>query len=216
VVFVTAVEQEVSRRRRGAELEDAICAAAFEELTDVGFAGFTIESVAARAQTGKASIYRRWATKNELLIEAFCRGIPTPDGCFMAAEVDDSVGTRDALHVVVSMMIEGLSGPENATVHAIASEAARDPAFGQAVDREMLGPRRQGLVALFERGIARGDVRPEAPIQLVAEMIPAVVMTRVLFQHRPPGPELIAQLVDQLAMPLLTGCPDDRTARPTG
>ena len=96
-----AAEPGVNRRRRGAELEEAICHAAYEELTDVGFAAFTIESVAARAQTGKASIYRRWATKNALLMDAFCRGIPTPDGCRMAAEIDDSVGTRDALMIVV-------------------------------------------------------------------------------------------------------------------
>ena len=202
---MTAIEHEVSRRRRGAQLEDAICQAAYEELTDVGFAAFTIESVAARAQTGKASIYRRWTTKNALVMDAFCRGIPTPDGCRMAAEIDDSVGTRDALHIVVTMMIESVTGEKSASVHAIASEAARDPAFGQTVDREMLAPRRQGLVELFQRGIERGDVDPRAPVRLVAEMIPAIMMTRVLFQHRAPGPELISQLVDDLAMPLLRG-----------
>lgn len=194
-----------SRRRRGAELEDAICVAAFAELSEVGFAAFTIESVAARAQTGKASIYRRWSTKNDLLMEAFCRGVPTPAGCLMAAEVEDSVGTRDALHTVVSLMIESMTGPNSATVHAIAGEAARDPAFGRAVEREMLAPRRQGLVELFERGIGRGDVAAGAPIGLVAEMIPAIVMSRITFEHQSPGPELAAQLVDQLAMPLLRG-----------
>ena len=215
VIEQAATEHEVSRRRRGAELEDAICHAAYEELTDVGFAAFTIESVAARAQTGKASIYRRWATKNALLIDAFCRGIPTPDGCRMAAELDDSVGTRDALLTVVTMMIEGVTGEKSASVHAIASEAARDPAFGQAVDREMLAPRREGLVELFHRGVERGDVHPQAPIRLVAEMIPAMMMTRVLFQHLAPGSELIKQLVDDLAMPLLSGPPTRVESDPT-
>jgi len=200
---VTIREPEVSRRRRGVELEDAICLAAFAELSDVGFGAFTIESVAARAQTGKASIYRRWATKNELLMDAFCRGMPTPAGCLMAAEVDDDVSTRDALHIVVGLMIDSITGPNNATIHAIAGEAIRDPAFGQAVDREMLAPRRLGLVELFQRGIERGDVDADAPIELVAEMIPAMVMMQVLFKHEPPGPQLVTQLVDRLAMPLL-------------
>ena len=206
---MTVCEPEVSRRRRGAELEDAICQAAFAELSDVGFAAFTIEAVAARAQTGKASIYRRWATKDELLMDAFCRGLPTPTGCLMAAEVDDSVGTRDALHTVVGMMIEAMTGPNRATVHAIAGEAARDPAFGRAVDREMLAPRRQGLVELFDRGVERGEVAARAPIAVVAEMIPAIVMSRILFEHQLPGPELADQLVDDLAMPLLSGCASD-------
>lgn len=202
---MTACEPEVSRRRRGLELEDAICLAAFDELRDVGFSAFTIESVAARAQTGKASIYRRWATKNELLMEAFCRGMPTPAGCLMAAEVDESVGTRAALRLVVGLMIDSMAGPNSATVHAIAGEAARDPAFGQALDRTMLAPRRQGLVELFRRGIERGDVAADAPIDLVAELIPAMVSTRLVFRHETPGPELLDQLVDELAMPLLAG-----------
>lgn len=201
---MTVGEPEVSRRRRGVELEDAICLAAFAELCDVGFAAFTIESVAARTQTGKASIYRRWATKNELLMEAFCRGMPTPAGCLMAAEVEDSVGTRDALHAVVALMIDGMTGENSATVRAVAGEAVRDPAFGRAVDRAMLDPRRQGLVTLFQRGIDRGDVDGDAPVRLVAEMIPAMVMARLLFKHEAPDPELTTQLVDEMAMPLLT------------
>jgi AcrR family transcriptional regulator len=204
---VTVSEPEVGRRRRGVELEDAIRVAAFAELKDVGFAAFTIDSVAARAQTGKASIYRRWATKNELLMDAFCCGMPTPAGCLMAAEVDDAVGTREALHTVVGMMIDGVTGENRTALHAIAGEAARDPAFGQAVDREMLAPRRLGLVDLFRRGIERGEVAADAPVELVAEMIPAMVMTRVLFKHESPGPELVTQLVDQLAMPLLCPAP---------
>ena len=202
---MTVREPEVSRRRRGAELEDAICLAAFAELGDVGFGALTIESVAARAQTGKASIYRRWATKNELLMDAFCRTMPTPAGCLMAVEVDDAVDTRDALHAVIGMMIDGIAGQNSSTIHEIASEAVRDPAFGQAVDREMLAPRRQGLVELFQRGIERGEVDAAAPIGLVAELIPAMVMMHVLFKHETPDPELVTRLVDELAMPLLRG-----------
>ena len=59
-------------RRRGATLERAIHEAVFTELADVGYAAFTIESVASRARTGKASIYRRWPTKQDLVLDAFC------------------------------------------------------------------------------------------------------------------------------------------------
>ena len=60
----------------------------------------------------------------------------------------------------------------------------------------MLAPRRQGLVELFQRGIERGEVDAAAPIELVAELIPAMVMMHVLFKHESPGPELVTQLVD--------------------
>ena len=99
------VSDLISRRRRGAELEDAICRAAFEELTESGYGAFTIESVAARAQTGKASIYRRWPGKDELLLDAFCRGIPEPVDCFSTADLADSMSTRDVLLCSVREMV---------------------------------------------------------------------------------------------------------------
>ena len=54
-----------AQRKRGAALEDAILEAAYAELSEVGYSAFSVEGVAARARTGKASIYRRWPTKQE-------------------------------------------------------------------------------------------------------------------------------------------------------
>ena len=67
---VTSDTQPVRRRRRGAELEAALLDAAWNELVETGFAKLTMESVAARAGTGIAVLYRRWANKDELAIAA--------------------------------------------------------------------------------------------------------------------------------------------------
>ena len=75
-----AAAQDVVRRRRGAALEDAILAAAYVELATVGYGAFSVEAVAARARTGKASIYRRWPTKQELVLDALLQALPTPRG----------------------------------------------------------------------------------------------------------------------------------------
>src|ERR1700722_14870018 len=58
------------QRRRGEELEAAILEAAWDELVDVGFAKLTMESVAARAKTGVAVLYRRWPRKDDLVLAA--------------------------------------------------------------------------------------------------------------------------------------------------
>ncbi len=205
----------VVRRRRGAELEDAICQAAFDEFTEYGYTNFTIESVAARAQTGKASIYRRWPTKDGLLLDAFCRGVPTPEGCFIVAGLGDDVSTRDALLTIVRVMREGMNGPKAVAVHAIASEAARDAEFAKAVDREILAPRRQGLVDLFRRGIEIGDVCEQAPVEFIAEIVPALHMMRAIFRHETPTDEEIVGIVDRVVMPLLS-CPGDRAEEHAG
>ena len=213
------VSDLIPRRRRGAELEDAICRAAFEELSEAGYGAFTIESVAARAQTGKASIYRRWPSKDELLLDAFCRGIPEPDGCFVTADLDDSVSTRDALLAVVRSMVSQAAGQKRAAMRAIASEAARDPEFGRAVDRLMMTPRREGLTELLRRGIVRGDVHPDAPIELVSELVPAFFTNRFLFRNVEISDSDILAMVDLVAMPILAGPPastSGSTAASTG
>ena len=193
----------LSRRRRGAELEDAICRAAFAELAESGYGDFTIESVAARAQTGKASIYRRWPTKDELLLDAFTRGIEQPVDCFIADELDDSVSTRDALLQSCRTMVGSATGPKRTAMRAVASEAARDREFARTVDRLMITPRRQGLAELLRRGIARGEVRADAPIDTVAEMVPAFLFNRIVFRHVDITDADIVHLVDDVAMCVL-------------
>jgi len=85
-----------AQRKRGAALEDAIREAAYAELTEVGYAQFSFESVAARARTGKASIYRRWQTKQALVLDSLCAGLPTPQQCGIAADIDTGISTADA------------------------------------------------------------------------------------------------------------------------
>ena len=194
----------IPRRRRGAELEDAICRAAFEELTESGYGAFTIESVAARAQTGKASIYRRWPGKDELLLDAFCRGIPEPVDCFATADLNDATSSRDALLGAVRAMVANATGEKKAAMHAMAGEAARDPEFAEALDRLVLSGQREGLARLLRRGIPLGDVHPDSAVELVAELIPAFFMSRFLFRHAPITDADIVTVVDDVAMPMLT------------
>src|SRR6185312_1413331 len=67
---VTEQAQRTRQRRRGEELETALLAAAWDELVEAGFARLTMESVAARAKTGVAVLYRRWPNKDDLVLAA--------------------------------------------------------------------------------------------------------------------------------------------------
>ena len=78
------MSDQVRHRRRGEELENALLDAAWEELATVGFASLTMESVAARAKTGVAVLYRRWSNKDELVLAAIdhyrrTHAVETPD-----------------------------------------------------------------------------------------------------------------------------------------
>ena len=77
--WTAAPAQAVSLRRRGAVLERAILDAALEQLSTVGWNGLTMEGVAAGAQTGKAAVYRRWPSKEDLVADALKSGLPRLD-----------------------------------------------------------------------------------------------------------------------------------------
>src|SRR5438132_5643442 len=74
--WTAASAQTASLRRRGAVLERAILDAALEQLSTVGWNGLTMEGVAAGAQTGKAAVYRRWPSKEDLVADALQSGLP--------------------------------------------------------------------------------------------------------------------------------------------
>src|ERR1700727_1630360 len=84
VAAMTEQAQRTRQRRRGEELEAALLEAAWEELAEVGFARLTMESVAGRAKTGVAVLYRRWPNKDDLVIAAIrhygrAHPVDTPD-----------------------------------------------------------------------------------------------------------------------------------------
>src|SRR5689334_10735904 len=130
------------RRKRGAALEDAILDAAFDELSEVGYTAFSVEGVAARARTGKASIYRRWPTRAQLMLDALSAYLPTPEKCGFPVTVTDDVSTADVLRQIARAISETLDSPAGAVMRAIKCEAASDPELARAVDEKFQAPRR--------------------------------------------------------------------------
>src|ERR1700744_4285041 len=110
------------QRKRGAVLEDAIREAAFAELTEVGYTMFSVEGVAARARTGKASIYRRWPTKQELVLDAPVYALPTAESCGITLDIDDSVGTVEALLAIARAIATIITSPAGDAMRAIKCE----------------------------------------------------------------------------------------------
>jgi AcrR family transcriptional regulator len=200
-----------SRRRRGEALEGAICAAALDELRRAGYSGFTVDGVAARAHTGKASIYRRWPDKAQLVADAICRAMPRPEGTTLAADLPSSVSTRDALVRMFDSIASGMSRVATDSLRCIIAEVARNPALADVMTASVLCPRQRGLLDLLRRGIALGDVRPDAPMDLLAELIPGLMIKRVVMRTEPLlDRRTIVQLVDEVIMPILAPGDDHR------
>jgi AcrR family transcriptional regulator len=187
-------------RRRGAVLEDAIMDAVFAELSEVGYAAFTIESVAARAQTGKASIYRRWPTKQELVLTAFCHRFGSPETFIDETLVDAT--TRDIFIAMGRRIIEICSSAGEA-IRAVACEVTRSPELATAIDTQVHCEKRRAAVRILERGVARGEVRPDAVDPMYAEILPAMLMQQMILFNRPADDEMLFAVVDRVLMPLI-------------
>ena len=193
-----------AQRKRGAALEDAILAAAFDELTEVGYLGFTVEGVAARARTGKASIYRRWPTKQELVLDTLLGVLPTPAQCGIELELPDDVTTVEALGRVAHAIAGILNSPAGNAMRAVKCEAFSDPELARTVDERFQAPRRAALLGLLQRGVERGEVRPEAVTELIADVLPAMIGHRVILMREPITDGDIQAIIDQVLVPLVS------------
>jgi AcrR family transcriptional regulator len=196
-------ESNVPQRKRGAALEDAILDAAYAELTEAGYTAFSVEAVAFRARTGKASIYRRWNSKNDLVMDALCAALPTPEACGISMNIDEGVSTFDALRGVAHAIAGVITSPAGDAMRAIKCEAATDPDLARLIDERFQAPRRAALLGLLRRGVERGEVRPEAATQLVADVVPAVLTHRVILQREPLTEADITAMIEQVFIPLI-------------
>jgi AcrR family transcriptional regulator len=194
---------EVSRRKRGEELEQAILQATVEALATCSYAELSIESVAARAQTGKASIYRRWPTKQDLVTETLVGLCSGPLAFATDAVTDDDISTRDALLQVLIRVAALMTGPVAPAMRAIWSEAMRDSVFAETIDREFFAPRRTTMVQLLERGVRRGEVRPDVRPEYVHDTIGGALSNRILLRGTVPSDEDLAHFLDNFVMPAI-------------
>ncbi len=184
-------------RRRGETLERAIFDAVLDQLQAVGYVGLTMEGVASRAHTGKAALYRRWPRKEDLVVDALEHALPSP------TDLPDHGNVRDDLLDLLRRLTAMLNSPAGCALQCLMSETERDESFARLLHERVKEPRKRMFLDLLARGAARGQVRPAAATQLVAEVGPALVMQRFLADGAPVPDEYVVSVVDDVVMPLL-------------
>ncbi|MFD4609040.1 TetR/AcrR family transcriptional regulator [Streptomyces sp. NPDC058440] len=184
-------------RRRGKALEQAIFDAVIEQLAHVGYAGLTMDSVAATAHTGKATIYRRWSNKAELVVDALDNTLPSPD------ELPEGDSVREDLIELMREKATVLNSPVGRAVQSLLAEIDRDrPFMGIVIDR-VVAPRQDVFWRILERGAERGEVREGSISPLVVGIGPAMMVQRFLSDPSPVPDELLVSVVDDLILPLI-------------
>ncbi len=198
-----AIGLDCLRRRRGSELEDAIRDAAYDELLSVGYAAFTVEGVAARARTGKASIYRRWPSKTMLILDSLTTNLGCDENDPNMVFGDD-VTTAEALRSIAGGIAAILNSPAGDAIRALKADAVADPELAREIDERFQAPRRLAIVGLLERGVQRGEVRPDALCSSVLDVLPAMLTYRVVMLRERLDETAVATIIDDVILPLIT------------
>lgn len=186
-------------RRRGSVLERAILDAALEQLGTVGWAGLTMEGIAAGAQTGKAAVYRRWPSKQALVADALKVSLPE------VGEVPDLGSLREDLLSLAQRMRDAMYSPAGLALRSVLDESDAESAhlFQELILGRVVEPGQQLIKDLVRRGIERGDVRPDATADIVADVVPALMLYRAKVGGREITEADLIETVDQVMIPLL-------------
>ncbi|MGW7514893.1 TetR/AcrR family transcriptional regulator [Streptomyces sp. NPDC054796] len=185
-------------RRRGEALEAAILEAAWDELSERGYANLTVDSVARRAGTSKPVLYRRWADKREL--------------------VEAAVVHRDIIRPIAPADTGSLRGDLIATLTELSEErgpfltqlslllagyfAEAGTSFAELRDTLLAG-RRSGRDEIMERAVERGEIDPAKLTPRIASLPFDLLRSETMMTRRPVAPEVIEEIVDTIFLPLV-------------
>jgi AcrR family transcriptional regulator len=187
-------------RRRGAELEQAILDAAWEQLIAEGYEHFTIDTVAARARTSKPVLYRRWKTRDDLL-RATVRHI----GAASAPSIPDTGTLRGDLLALLATANSTTRNPVAALVSSMLGSYYNQTGPTPAELREaFLSQRGSAVEQVVNRAVERGEVDPARLTPRIIDLPFDLFRNEMMMTLKPVPDHVLRQIVDDIFIPLVT------------
>lgn len=169
-------------RPRDPALDDAIIDAALAELDERGYADLTVSDVARRAGVSKPAVYRRWADKAQLVVEAIATRMPD-------AGLADTGEVAGDLAAYADRLVTTFTGtPAGLVLPGLVAAMAADPELASQYRALLIEPLRREVRAAVQRGIARGELVPDTDVELVLDVIAGPIYTRLLITGAPLDP----------------------------
>lgn len=198
--FDTADEPApVQRRKRGDELRTAIHAAVLDELREGGITALTMDAVAARARTGKATLYRHWPSKTDLVLDAFQSSLPHID------VPEDDGDMRGQLLAVLRQTADIFDSHVGGAVLALIGECIRTPELAEALRPHIVLPFTGPLMEVSRRAAVRGEIAATALTPRVTMVGPDLLLAHAVFNGRAIPDTVVVEIVDLVLLPLLRG-----------
>ncbi|MFF8612262.1 TetR/AcrR family transcriptional regulator [Streptomyces sp. NPDC015350] len=186
-------------RRRGAALEEAILRAAADELTGSGYAGLTMDKVAARAGTNKNALYRRWPNRLALGIAAYkhlATTVQPPDTGTLRGDVLEWLRQANRYW----------SSPLGAILRELLAAAGGTPELLARLQESSADATAAPWLTILGRAVARGEAPPEALHPRVATVAMVLLRNEFVVRAVPAAPdEVLVEIVDEVYLPLVRG-----------
>jgi len=177
-------------RPRNADFDERILAAASALLAESGYDGLSMTEVARRAGVGKPALYRRFADKGELVLSlVIAASVPPPE--------TDTGSAADDLALALRLLAESLADVPRAALGAQIGLAIAEPEASRRVVERAIGPANQQMQRIWERGVARGELRSDLDAEVALTAVSAGVIHPVLVLHWDPRGAWIDQVIDQ-------------------
>jgi len=198
-------------RPREARADQAIRAATLELMAEQGAQALRMGDVASRAGVGKATIYRRYRSKDELVTDAV-------GGLVSEIAVPDTGSTRSDLLALMNEAVELYSNSLAAgLMPTVVDEMSRNPEFAEIARDRFLTGRRAALREVFERGVGRGDLRRDLDVELALDVLGGPLFYRLMITGGPIDARLAANVVELILRGFAPAPPSatkTRTKRP--
>lgn len=178
----TENDSPVRGRRRDVGRDRILLEATLEVLYEKGYGGLTTAEVAKRAGVSTATLYRRWSSKQDLVIGTAAQ---------WARDLGpgEDTGTLDGdLTALLRDKARTLDGPGGRLLHVLIGEAAHNPALARVLDDAVVQPVRDRAAALVARAVARGDIPPLDDSHVLADLVVGAMVSRVFLTPGPPSP----------------------------
>jgi AcrR family transcriptional regulator len=184
-------------RPRDEAREQAILDAAVELIVEVGYDRMSMDAVAARAHASKATIYRRWPGKVDLVVEALRRRT-----C-VSLECSDTGGLRNDILSTLTAMRETMQKVDGPLMTGVLLAAQSDAELASVLRTTVLADKQQVWSGIVDRAVSRGEVDPAADAALVCEVASAMGFARIVVSGEPFDEAFCEHLVDHILLPLL-------------
>jgi AcrR family transcriptional regulator len=198
---VTQIADPAAESSPWSPRETELLAVTLQLLQEHGYDGLTVDAVAAAARASKATVYRRWPSKAELVLAAFIEGI-------RQVAVPPDTGTLRGDLLQLGELICQQAHQHASTIRAVLVEVSRHPALNDAMQHQFIDQRKALIHQILQQAVDRGEIDKAAINDELWDLLPGYLIFRSIIPSRPPTPHTVQAVVDDVIIPSLT--------RPTG